>query len=54
VVNQHVIAALLGDQPSVLRELSCSAPLVARGLVSVRPNGSIAVGPDVVVRLVGN
>lgn len=54
IVNQHVLAALVGNRPGVLGELRRDAPLVARGLVSVRPTGSVVVSDHVIRRIAGN
>jgi hypothetical protein len=53
-IDDHALAVLLRSQMTVVRELSREAPLVAFGVVSRRPTGSLTVNRDVVCRLAGN
>jgi hypothetical protein len=53
-LDQHTLAMLHGDRGAVVRELVRDAPLVAFGLVTVRPMGAIRASADVICRLAGN
>lgn len=53
VIDEHVLATLLGDRTAVVRELARSAPLVAFGLVTIRPTGAIVASAEAVGRLAG-
>jgi hypothetical protein len=54
IVDEHVLARLLGDLGAVLRELARGAPLLAHKLVSRRPTGEIVASAEVLCRLTGN
>ena len=53
VIDEHVLARLLGDRSAVVRELARTAPLVAFGLINIRPTGAIVASAEAVGRLAG-
>ena len=53
VIDQHVLATLLGDRSAVIRELAPTAPLRAFGLITIRPTGALVASSEAVGRLAG-